>query len=1313
MKSKSRMITRLAAFLVLACVCCAELPMLSCFGARFKPGDEIGLPPLPPSDTIMGFFSKFKSMDNQGNIYQLKDLPFGDPNQSVRTYPEKPTAITFNGQFSLYFILRTEDDANGITSSVEVANMQPASPYIDTGPNGIAESGLGGDDVQVKPVDTMGLAETDIVVSAGPNGILETLLARDSDDYICDDAGTASSTGTNICAGYNGKAESGGLPGANVTHDIQGVETPVTAVSTFLGISKSVKYYSHNGILTGQGEPNRLAVTPGANGLVQTPCIYDDNLVRADTDVSQGQAEGILSKLNNGVYNGLDGITQSGVGANDIQVYYAGETVQPYSVLILPGPGDKKPKAIPKGGTDIQLYPSGASVGADVPVVAAGPSGVLETCPGGDNYVIMAENESNQCQYMYQGQWYWGNKCIYAGPKGKVFTTVSGDDTYGAIKTVSGTVASGLGGDDVQFIPGGTSGLNSTDLIISAGTDGIINTMPNLNLPTGVPGIGDDYKCDADGTQNDASGAFICAGLNGIAESGLWGDDIQLKPYGSSVGPNEPMILAGPNKKIDTPLASGDDTWAIVDGGNGLAESGLGGDDVQAIPVGQGLPGAVEITAAPHANGTPRKLITHPAGDDKLIYPGSIYPELSGDGIFTKDNPYTVPDPDGDGFIENYATVDDGEYYSWKDTNITNDFLPPLWGNPTTGDVVDDVQMNCAGGVAVDAGGNGVLETAPQGSDYIDSTGTQILCGGGMPTLVDYRGILSFNAMINPNNPAQLLGYLSNGRNIYLTQSTDGLTWDYTDPDKPVLSPGGTGRPGDPVVLAGVDGICETEPEGNDGQGIAPGQGQPNTIAIFAGPNHVIDSIPQGDDYIDGLVIRTGPNGIRETPLAGDDVEIIPLGQGQPDGPCILADPYGLRNTSNAAIGKWKCSDHPNPAILWRNCSSDIGIVGDDRPPFLERKTPPTFWRRMTPPNSTTEDVDYQVITRNSAYFDPNCDPSDTTLKYGNTCPWLPEMNEPAVSVGSSAGFDSMGVSDPVVMLLDGTYYMYYTGIGALIEPEPARPKPADLQLLGPCLRSGLNQSMDTNYPPYTPLTDINNADNNSSVVVAQRIGVATSSDGVNWQKVSDPVIPLSNLCGSSSDISILTNIIGPGLPLPSYLPGSTAFDYNATMSPLAFGGRNYDGSPIFVMLYTGVSNSFDAFSFLALSHPNNDHPLFTGTGTGVGLARSFDGINWTKMTSQSPVFTPGLLGSTEIEASPALQTLPDSYLMYYQATNVLGEGYIATALRSGAVYPSCLSVARTPFSSVNTGATICFIALLILPAMVLVTRRILRRKRN
>ncbi|MDQ6959401.1 MAG: hypothetical protein Q9M27_00095, partial [Mariprofundaceae bacterium] len=324
-------------------------------------------------------------------------------------------------------------------------------------------------------------------------------------------------------------------------------------------------------------------------------------------------------------------------------------------------------------------------------------------------------------------------------------------------------------------------------------------------------------------------------------------DDCQVIPAGTITDGSAAAIIPGPNLVIDTnPLTAsvaaldysqgvlssdpppsvvtGDDILVAADGGDGISHTGLGLDDIQVIPGGQGAPGKPAVVNNGMPDHDARIFTTLPPvySDDVCINPsGAALPppyntvcisggmDLTGGEFFDWDNPSTNPDPDGDEEVDNLAAVDDGEYFAVKDTNLTADQMP--------------------------SGRN------PQ----------------------------SISVLIDPSNAGQLLGYVSDGIDIYLFVSTDGQTWALANPT-PILTPG-IPNPNNAVVLSGVDGICETTADANDFQVIPAGYGKPYAPAITIGKDLTFSSIPEGDDVIINSIITTGANGVLETQAQGDD----------------------------------------------------------------------------------------------------------------------------------------------------------------------------------------------------------------------------------------------------------------------------------------------------------------------------------------------------------------------------------------------------------------------------------------------------------
>lgn len=1482
-----------------ACTIFSFLFLLSCGEGRFDIGDKVGVPPLPPSDKIVGLFEKVQSSDLSGNVYKVKDIP--------ESGVEQPVIVDYGGKHILYFyaglggddsllmnprgsrlpgdvvvgpgpnsilettavfddvivdaivpgkngFIETGNDPNdiyidpyifagpdGIIDSlpggddmyskvmlagpngeadspyaIKFGTLEEASLYIDTGPNGIAESGLGFDDRQVSPAGTVAPNPGDVLVVAAPggNGIIDTPLVGDdvvtdavlpgnngarettpqNDDAISVDGqyilpgvdgvldttllflGGDDELGKVIVAGTNEIAQSGLGAG-----DIQG-----TAVI----VGKS--YISFNGIRNGQGEPNRKAIDKGNDGKISTIPIYDDNTRfvpkpflkplsgESPTDITYYFS---MMKIpqNNGIYTGPDGIAQSGLGGDDVQLVKAGNPVTPGGVIVKAGPDDGYLDTVPSGGDVQQVAPGTYTGNTDDVVVRPGKDGRLTTSPLGDDLVVVPTilSGGGKCDtkalgddiqlvpvssdQKHDGTSLENSPIISSGPNGVLDTIPKGDDWYlflnngdllvaptilagvnkradsivtddvpAIIDGIDGIAQSGIGGDDVQILG---AGIVSGDIplpAVTAGANGVLNTARlgddvemvynfswppgSVNASTVVCGACDDIQVVPPGSAPWIPGPpsmpfipipIILPGPNGVIDSVVLGTDtLTITDYGlPAFWPTFVGMVTGAygdfgistypapnsNAKIDSGLAGrgvfdamigcattndngsvplvddpfaghpsydqcfarigqcnddcqkisagspaaanavivhsgfdgalftskvGDDLQAIIDGGNGIAESGIGKDDKTIIKTLFGEPRTVSVLASRDPwTGQVRELNTTPSGDDKLVIPANA--ALSADRGFDPNNKETAEDPDGDTRVENYGTVDDGEYFSWVSTNINVHLVP-----------IPDVSI-------------------PYDLAFISEIDPN----------APYRvvnSVYSFDLLKAQDDPNRLISYISDGLNIYRTTSVDGETW--SAPEL-VLEPGGaaTSRDDSPVVLAGPDGICDTTADEDDIQKIEPTFGLPNTICIFAGKDGALQTKVRGDDFKDGSLIRTGPNGIAESIVGGDDWTVIPLGHGQSDAPCILSGKDGIRSTSDGAI------------------------ANDDRPPFV--------------------DVDGDSATN-----------------------ILPELGEPYLPQDGYAGFDTFAVTNPSVFVKDGTYYMFYTGWGFIQEQEPKRPDENSFNMLGPCLRPGLDRRID-----QTNMENVVNSDNDSSALFAPRIGVAISKDGKIWEKKTNPLVGVGNICTNLLDLSI-TAALGldlSALGLSSFMANTMEFDYMGTMSAKVRSDTAADDEPVFSMIYTGLhfamQNSSTSMGaslgalgalFAMMPDSNTGREPYGGLKTGVGLARSFNLTEgWEKLKANSPVFSKSMFYAPTSERDPAIYKFKDGYLAFITQgelgfSNLTNDdsNFFAFSTRYGTVYSMC--TAARSVAATDSGRAAVGLILVMLPAIILITRK-------
>ncbi len=216
--------------------------------------------------------------------------------------------------------------------------------------------------------------------------------------------------------------------------------------------------------------------------------------------------------------------------------------------------------------------------------------------------------------------------------------------SYG-LNTLNSTFDGLLDDDPTPDLFNFISGLISIDVglfpkmpnAILAGSDRMVQTTACRNLGGAlIPGC-DDVQLTLAGRPvfSGPRGMHIMAGPNGIAESGIGGDDVQMQSVGLAFGvpggtsngspytiwtQNVVGVAPGPNGVRDS-LVGGDDVTAgcaaqsICTGPNGVVNTGLGADDDQLLPVGTG---GLMPTAPVVGPGKDEFIQTTPGGDDFL-----------------------------------------------------------------------------------------------------------------------------------------------------------------------------------------------------------------------------------------------------------------------------------------------------------------------------------------------------------------------------------------------------------------------------------------------------------------------------------------------------------------------------------------------------------------------------------------------------------------------------------------------------------------------------------------------------------------------
>ncbi|MDX2200344.1 MAG: hypothetical protein SF069_15395 [Phycisphaerae bacterium] len=433
-------------------------------------------------------------------------------------------------------------------------------------------------------------------------------------------------------------------------------------------------------------------------------------------------------------------------------------------------------------------------------------------------------------------------------------------------------------GDDVQFVPRGTTGLLPHTVVIGAGQNGVLDSAPSGDdQPDVITGYETSPSCGA--TVADRIIEPLIGG-NGIVNTAATDDDVQVVPVGAAAGPGQVIILPGPDGVTDT-LPLGDDhaqfpgqiakpnTIAEIGGGDGIVDTAAVGDDVQLIPVGTSGVANLVAMIGPGPNGT---IDTQPQGDE--VY---LSPDCGGGAANGPETLVRFENRRSGEFQRTWALQldrnipaggDFGKLLLYPGDDVSISFIQDVdhdgilaqaefvYGSSDTtrdtdGDGLDDFS-EVAVGWTVGVGGQPLAKVFPSPSTP-DSDGDGLTDRQEQDLSRYITNPATFQAIFGaPPNPASPRS--SNPR--LADTDGDGIS------DKIELDGYAIGL----SIRAGADDIAQSEALGDDVQKVFLGSpafdpgGPSGGVVILPGPNRVIDSRALGDDVLDlGRTVRTNP----------------------------------------------------------------------------------------------------------------------------------------------------------------------------------------------------------------------------------------------------------------------------------------------------------------------------------------------------------------------------------------------------------------------------------------------------------------------
>ena len=241
---------------------------------------------------------------------------------------------------------------------------------------------------------------------------------------------------------------------------------------------------------------------------------------------------------------------------------------------------------------------------------------------------------------------------------------------------------------------------------------------------------------------------------------------------------------------------------------------------------------------------------------------------------------------------------------------------------------------------------------------------------------------------------------------------------------------------------------------------------------------------------------------------------------------------------------------------------------------------------------------------------------------------WIDYQYNPILS-SSGSYYDYYGVSQPVVIFDQGVYKMWYYAdagsaqmtVGLATSPDGIN---WNVYNSNPVLLPGLYGSWDAHtVTPGAMMKDGNiyrmyyNGWSNQYGI--WHIGLATSTDGINWVKHPQPILSGTSgweyQIGASSVIKkdSIYYLYYYGRNLPNYKIG-------VAFSTDGINFTRYQGNPILTNQENWELNGVLYAS--VIEHNTELQMVFMNSnGTGFGIANSSDGLNWTK-ANNNPFFT-------------------------------------------------------------------------------------------
>ncbi len=677
---------------------------------------------------------------------------------------------------------------------------------------------------------------------------------------------------------------------------------------------------------------------------IATHNAFDEN--GRPTGITMAYAlQDILGLTKNGAEDaitvGLNGCAETFAIGDDIQVVIpVCSPVTPGGVIVEPGPNgvlETEPAGddhktldglrIVDGGDgcahtrarrdDVQVVPGECITGGlDGIVILAGPNGVIDSVPGGDDELATVSGYGTQMIGTCDGMTTNTHQII--------------EPPFGGNGRANSRVRAGT--DDVQVVPVGAP-VSPRQVIIAPGPNGILESQPvgdEIRLGPGALAA-DDSDCPGGSVRRIERLVRVKGVRNVPEEARLW---VVIGPPDMNVGAHFDELPLQAGRTYSLAFVQDQDMDGLYAQEEYLYGSSDRDDNSDGCPLGDGAPGCdanlYDFDTLRDFEEIRTGWRVQVAGQSSYVaFANPVQPDSDADGLFDDEELALGTDPgkrdtDGDGISD----FDEVRGYSVvrRDGVLIRNVVPyqSAFIAPGQNGVLDSIRVgddvlgqDGLGRNIITPGPNGILDSTIDKDDRLEGTAVILDGGNGIPeTTASVKDVQVGPSPLSTRNVTiTFVDFKPNGDscdgnddgeyrfNLRVRKGVDTIVGTpYTE--KAVLGRFDTHYFGG-VIADNGNGVCNTTAAGDDVQIVSVGANvTPGGIVVGPGPNGKLDTTPAGDDVV------VAPKASYSVSITPSDTVSISAAILEDDPTCdadtrsVIAEPVGGNNVADTlAIG--------------------------------------------------------------------------------------------------------------------------------------------------------------------------------------------------------------------------------------------------------------------------------------------------------------------------------------------------------------------------------------------------------------------------